>query len=330
MRKSISYSLVLCFTLPLMVPIQRAIAIETDISPQTESLMLAQRGGGGSRGGGNRGGARSGGGNSGGRSINRSSVGTGGSGRVNRSSGGDHNRSANQSVNRSPSGDRNRSANPQDRNLNRSSVGATGSGRINRDSARTVDRSAVQNRAQNIDRNNVNRNANNRVNDIDRNQARNRVNNSRDINLNNDRNYSGRVNRNLINTGDRNIVVNPRSTAWGGNAWGWNRGVAWAPNYGYWGGGFWGAAAIGAMTVGVTSAIVNSANNQPTYIVIEQNTPGYQLFDSYGLTQVQCIEDGSQVYVYGPQDSLICANPNNLVQVGYYDADPETLTLIAR
>jgi hypothetical protein len=54
------------------------------------------------------------------------------------------------------------------------------------------------------------------------------------------------------------------------------------------------------------------------------------LFDSYGLTQVECIENADQVYIYGPENSLICANPNSLVSAGFYDVNPDDLTLIAR
>jgi hypothetical protein len=187
-----------------------------------------------------------------------------------------------------------------------------------------VDRNQARERVNNVDRNQ----ARERVNNVDRDQVRNRVDN-RDFTLNNDRNFSNRVNRNIINTGDRNIIVNPRGVGWGGGAWGWNRGVAWAPNYGYWGGGFWGGFAVGAITTGITGAIINAAN-QPNYIVIEQGSPGYTLFDSYGLTQVQCSDNESLVFIYGPQDSLICALPNSTVLAGYYDVEPETLVLIAR
>jgi hypothetical protein len=220
----------------------------------------------------------------------------------------------------------NRSADRGSRNINRSSMGASGSGRVNRD--RTVNRDINRDRTGNRD---INRDqARDRVNNIDRDNVRNRVDNNRaDFDLNNDRNLSNRVNRNIINTGDRTVIVNPRGVGWGGSAWGWNRGVVWSPNYGYWGGGFWGGVAVGAVATGVTTAIINAAN-QPDYIVIQQDSPGYTLFDSYGLTQVRCLEDDSQVYVYGPQDSLICAIPNNLVRAGYYDVDTETLVLIAR
>jgi hypothetical protein len=186
--------------------------------------------------------------------------------------------------------------------FNRSQVGANGSGRVNRDQNRTVDRS-------NIDRDRMG----------DRNINRN-------VDRNIDRNVNRNIDRNIDRNINRNVIVNPRGNVWGGTAWGWNGGRVWAPNNLYWGGGFWAATAI---TAGVTSAIVN-ANNSPTYVVIEPNTPGYTLFDSYGLSQVECIENGDQVYIYGPEDSLICANPNSIVSAGYYEVNTDDLTLIAR
>jgi hypothetical protein len=330
MRKKIAFGLILAFICPLILPQNPSIAFTIDngelkASDNSRDTLIVRDGGGGNRSGGNRsGGNRSGG-------IDRSRAGASGSGRVNHD----------QSRNRTQSANRDLSANRGSGGIDRSRVGASGSGRINRDQspkrAQNVDRNQVNNRAQNVDRDRVNNRAqnvdrnqvNNRVNNIDRDQARNRVNNNRDFDLNNDRNFSNRVNRNLINTGNRNVIVNPRGVGWGGSAWGWNRGVAWAPNYGYWGGGFWGALAVGAVATGVTTAVINAAN-QPNYVIIQQNTPGYTLFDSYSLTQVRCVENGSQVYVFGPQDSLICATPNSLVSAGYYDVDPESLTLIAR
>ncbi len=301
MKKAISLSLILSLTSYLFIPLQLVSAFETN--PSAETLTAQRRSGGGSRGG-NRAANRSGGGNrtaNRNNSVNRHNVGANGSGRVKKPS-----------TAQRPSGQR-----PANReNLDVAGQRA-GSGRINRDQA--------QNRPNNVNRDN----ASNRVNNVDRNNVRNRVDNNRNINVSNDRRYSNRVNRNTINTGNRNIIVNPRPN-WGG--WGWNSGVAWRPNYGYWGGGFWGGFAAGAVTAGVTAAVVSAANanNEPDYIIIQQNSPGYQLFDGYGLSQVQCVEESNLVYIYGPQDSLICATPNTVVTAGYYDVDPEGLTLIAR
>jgi hypothetical protein len=213
--------------------------------------------------------------------------------------------------------------------LNRSSVGANGTGRVNRDQPRTVDRSqrTVNRRDNGFDRSQVGANGSGRINrDQSRTVDRSNINRDRNVNRNVDRNIDRNVNRNIDRNINRNVIVNPRGNVWGGNAWGWNGGRVWYPNTSYWGGGFWAATAI---TAGVTSAIVN-ANNNPTYVVIQPNTPGYTLFDSYGLTQVECVENNNQVYIYGPQDSLICANPNSIVSAGYYEVNTDDLTLIAR
>ena len=219
-------------------------------------------------------------------------------------------------------------------NLNRSSVGSKGSGRVQRDTAKRPSNSNT-NRSANRDNRNVNRESSNRVKrpenrSVDRNQTRDRVNNSRDVNrdrnVNVDRNRNVNVDRNrTVNVNrDRNVIVNPRV----GSAWGWNRGVAWVPRTNYWGGGFWGPFAVGAATVGMTSAIVNASSSN--YYTVEQNTPGYSLLSNYSLVQTQCSDDPNLVYMYGPQDSLICANPNNLVPSGDYDIDIDTLSLVAR
>jgi hypothetical protein len=213
-------------------------------------------------------------------------------------------------------------------NLNRDRAGSNrvtrdGSRAQSRDRAQNIDRSQARDRAQNIDRDR----ARNRTQNIDRDRSQNRTDRNRDFNLDSNRNYSNRINRNIINTGSRNVIVNPRG---GYGGWGWNGGVSWVPSYGYWGGGFWGAFAVGAVTAGVTSAIVSTASNsEPNYVVIQQDSPGYSLFSSYGLTQVPCVDNGTLVYIYGPQDSAVCATPNSLVPAGYYEINPADLTLVA-
>jgi len=59
---------------------------------------------------------------------------------------------------------------------------------------------------------------------------------------------------------------------------------------------------------------------------VQANTPGATFLSNYQLTQVQCGPSGL-VVVYGPQDSVICANPNNLVAAGEYQLNTETLSL---
>lgn len=273
MKKVICLSLMFALGSPFILPINRVLANLTDHPSET----LLVRGGGG-RSGGSRSVNRSSGGN-----INRSQFGTNGSGRVNPTP------NSGQNFNRN-------NVNPN--NINRTNVNPN-----------------------NVNRNNINQN------NINRNVDRNQINNNRNYNLDNDRNYTNRVNRNVVNTGNRNVVVNPR----GWSSWGWNGSRPWVPNSSYWGGGFWGGVALGAVTTGVTSAIINSTNNdEPTYVVIEPNSPGYQLFSSYNLIQTNCLENGNLVYIYGPQNSLMCAIPNHLVSAGYYDVDPEGLVLISR
>jgi hypothetical protein len=223
-----------------------------------------------------------------------------------------------------PSG-ANRTANTS-RPANRSSMN------MNRERSGTnrVDRTQVQNRPNNVNR----AEAGNRVNNVDRNQVNNRVNNvdRRNINVDNDRNYSNRVNRNTVNNVNnvnvnRNVVVNPR----GYNSWGWHGGSPWYPNRTYWGGGFWGPFAAGAVVGGITGSLITAAANQNnnTVIVVQQGTPGYNLLDSYGLKQTnRC--DETVVIIYGPENSIICATPNTIVRAGRYDIDAEKLILIER
>jgi hypothetical protein len=111
--------------------------------------------------------------------------------------------------------------------------------------------------------------------------------------------------------------------------WGWNHGVAWYPSYGYWGGGFWGALGIGVASAAVGAAVYGSiVSNNVTYTSyqIQPSSPGATLLSNYQLTQVQCGPPGL-VVIYGPQNSVICARPNNLVAAGTYQLNTKTLTL---
>jgi hypothetical protein len=145
------------------------------------------------------------------------------------------------------------------------------------------------------------------------------VNSNTNVNANN-------VNRNVNvsgNTVNRNVyVANP---VYAGPAWGWNRGVVWAPAPTYWGGGFWGPFAAGAATAAIMGSVVR-ANQTYTSYQTAPNSPGATLLSNYQLQQVQCGPPGL-VYVYGPNNSLICANPNNLVAAGNYNLNTNTLSL---
>jgi hypothetical protein len=88
------------------------------------------------------------------------------------------------------------------------------------------------------------------------------------------------------------------------------------------------------MAIGVTSAAVGAAvygsvvSNDVTYnsYQVQPNTPGETFLSNYQLVQVQCGPSGL-VVVYGPQNSVICANPNNLVAAGSYNLNTDTLSL---
>jgi hypothetical protein len=141
------------------------------------------------------------------------------------------------------------------------------------------------------------------------------------------------VNRNVaVSTNPRyagrTVVVNPVYPP--GPAWGWNHGVAWAPAPSYWGGGFWGALAIGVTSAAVFGSIVNASTHQTTQSYqVQPNSPGATLLNNYHLQQVQC-GPPNLVVIYGPNNSVICANPNDMVAAGAYDLDTQQLTLVNR
>jgi len=110
--------------------------------------------------------------------------------------------------------------------------------------------------------------------------------------------------------------------------WGWNGGVVWRPAPYYWGGGFWGGFAIAAATSAIIyGAILNQQTQQmDTSYQVLPGSPGAQLLQNYQLTQTTC-EQPDLVVIYGPQNSVICAYPNELVGPGTYSVDPSGLTL---
>lgn len=122
------------------------------------------------------------------------------------------------------------------------------------------------------------------------------------------------------------VVTNP--VYHGYSAWGWNGGYAWYPAPYYWGGGFWGAFAIGATSAAVYGSIV--ANNA-TYTSYQAapSSPGAKLLASYQLTQTPCGAP-NLVVIYGPNNSVICAYPNNLVSAGNYSVNSQTLTIVSQ
>jgi hypothetical protein len=118
------------------------------------------------------------------------------------------------------------------------------------------------------------------------------------------------------------VVANP---VYVGPAWGWNRGVAWAPYGAYWGGGFWGPFAVGAATAAIMGSIVY-ANQTYTSYSVSSGSPGATLLSNYGLRQVPCGPPGL-VVIYGPNLGVICADPNGRVAPGSYAVNVNNLTL---
>lgn len=111
------------------------------------------------------------------------------------------------------------------------------------------------------------------------------------------------------------------------NRWGWNRGFIWYPVHIYWGGGFWGRWGLSMNNVAPYGAITDDRDSDvyPSYAV-DQGSPGAQLLVDYGLTQTQC-GPPNLVVIWGPDNSVICAYPNDLVSAGNYELDPATLSL---
>jgi hypothetical protein len=87
------------------------------------------------------------------------------------------------------------------------------------------------------------------------------------------------------------------------------------------------------MAIGVTSAAVYGAivdeDTDVTYnsYEIQAGTPGATFLTTYQLTQMQCGPPGL-VVVYGPENSVVCAQPNQNVGEGQYRLDTVTLDLI--
>jgi hypothetical protein len=110
-------------------------------------------------------------------------------------------------------------------------------------------------------------------------------------------------------------------------AWGWNGGTTWYAAPYYWGGGFWGPFAVGAATAVAYGSI--AANNVTyTSYEVQPTSAGAKLLEAYHLTQTQCGPSGL-VVIYGPNNGVICARPNDLVAAGNYSVNVSTLTLVS-
>jgi hypothetical protein len=66
----------------------------------------------------------------------------------------------------------------------------------------------------------------------------------------------------------------------------------------------------------------------PSY-QIEPSSPGAELLQNYGLQQTEC-GPPNLVVIWGPDNSVICAYPNDLVGAGNYELDPTTLTIVSQ
>ena len=178
---------------------------------------------------------------------------------------------------------------------------------------------STANRGNNNNVNNVNRSTNNN-NNVNNGNRNTNVNNN---NVNVNRNTNVAVN----NSRSGAVIVNPRYPP--GPAWGWNRGSPWYPAPNYWGGGFWGSLAIGVASAAVFGAIVSSTTHQTvTSYQVQPNSPGATMLQNYGLQQVQC-GPPNLVVIYGPSNSVICANPNATVAAGEYNLDTQQLSLVS-
>lgn len=113
------------------------------------------------------------------------------------------------------------------------------------------------------------------------------------------------------------VLVNPRAYA---GYWGWNNGMRWSASSNYWGGGFWGPFSL------FTFAVGQALWNQNRYVEPGIGSPGWYLFQNYGLEPARCGRH-DLVYIYGPNNGVMCAYPNEYVLVGFYYVDPATLEL---
>jgi hypothetical protein len=112
-------------------------------------------------------------------------------------------------------------------------------------------------------------------------------------------------------------------------AWGWNGGVIWYPAYGYWGGGFWGPWGWGAYGAYYGAYTYTETHEEIKSYEVGSDSPGAKMLTSYGLTQTQCGPSGL-VVIFGPENSVICAQPNASVVAGEYDLDTTNLTIVPR
>jgi hypothetical protein len=118
---------------------------------------------------------------------------------------------------------------------------------------------------------------------------------------------------------------NPREP---GVPWGWNQNQSWVPAPIYWGGGFWGPWGIAGLSGAMYWGSIYYDNFLYPSYQVEPESPGAILLQDYGLEQTPC-GTPDLVVIWGPDNSVICALPNDLVGPGNYELDPTTMTLIS-
>ncbi len=110
--------------------------------------------------------------------------------------------------------------------------------------------------------------------------------------------------------------------------WGWNGGVIWYPAYGYWGGGFWGPWGPGYYGPYYGAYTYTETHEEVKSYEVDADSPGAKVLQSYGLLQTQCGPPGL-VIIFGPENSVICAQPNTTVAAGEYQLDTTNLTIVS-
>ncbi len=121
------------------------------------------------------------------------------------------------------------------------------------------------------------------------------------------------------------VVSNPVYVGY--PVWGWNAGYPWYPVPTYWGGGFWGPYGYGA---GFAFGYYVAENNQKQESYqVQPDSAGAKLLSSYQLTQTPC-GPPNLVVIFGPNNSVICAKPNDKVAAGNYSVDPSTLSIVSQ
>jgi len=115
-----------------------------------------------------------------------------------------------------------------------------------------------------------------------------------------------------------------------GSNYGWNHGIPWRAAPIYWGGGFWGSFAIASLGSYAAYGAFEDDQDQVVYpsYQVDADTPGADLLADYQLQQTPC-GPPNLVVIWGPDNSVICAIPNDLVGPGDYEVDPQTFTLIS-